>query len=225
MADIPLSPPPTRPTAHEIVLPLGLGGFLSTPREPEGIVVFAHGSGSSRFSPRNTHVVKGLNAGGLATLLFDLLREDEAASRANVFDIELLAGRLLLAVGWLRDQPVFQTAGVGLFGSSTGAAGALIAAAKDSRVAAVVSRGGRPDLALTALPNVTAPTLLIVGERDTAVLDLNRQAFDRLACEKQFRIVPGATHLFEEPGTLDLVIDHAREWFVSHLGAARQPGA
>lgn len=213
---------PEKAATKEVILtPVGLGGFLSVPDDPTGILIFAHGSGSSRYSPRNTYVSQGLNAAGFATLLFDLLKEEEA-TREKVFDVDLLAERLLLALEWLRDQVALRPLNVGLFGSSTGAAAALVAAAKNARVAAVVSRGGRPDLALHALSEVKAPTLLIVGERDRQVLDLNRHALDHLTCEKRLEIVPGATHLFEEPGTLDQVIDHAKDWFMSHLAAGDQ---
>ena len=207
-------------TTTEVTLtPVGLGGFLSVPDEPKGIVVFAHGSGSSRYSPRNTQVAHGLQKAGLATLLFDLLQQWEA-TRERVFDVDLLAERLLLALEWLRHQAALVPLKVGLFGSSTGAAAALVAAAKDATVAAVVSRGGRPDLAAAALPDVKAPTLLIVGENDRQVLELNRRSLGLLGGEKRLEIVPGATHLFEEPGALDLVIDRARVWFVSHLAAS-----
>lgn len=213
---------PEKAATNEVILtPVGLDGFLSVPDDPRGIVIFAHGSGSSRCSPRNTYVSQGLNAAGFATLLFDLLKEQEA-TREKVFDVDLLAERLLLALEWLRDQVALRPLNVGLFGSSTGAAAALVAAAKVARVAAVVSRGGRPDLVLHILCEVKAPTLLIVGERDRQVLDLNRHALDHLTCEKRLEIVLGATHLFEEPGTLDQVIDHAKDWFMSHLEAADQ---
>jgi putative phosphoribosyl transferase len=210
-------------TTTEVVLArVGLGGFLSVPDEPKGMVVFAHGSGSSRYSPRNTQVAHGLQAAGLATLLFDLLQPEEA-TREGVFNVDLLAERLLLALQWLRGQVALMPLKVGLFGSSTGAAAALVAAARDVSVTAVVSRGGRPDLAAAALPDVKAPTLLIVGENDRQVLELNRRAFKLLGGAKRLEIVPGATHLFEKPGALDLVIDHAREWFVSHLAGVGRP--
>jgi putative phosphoribosyl transferase len=154
----------------------------------------------------------------------DLLREGEA-TREKVFNVDLQAERLLLALQWLRGQVALTPLKVGLLGSSTGAAAALVAAARDVSVTAVVSRGGRPDLAAAALPDVKAPTLLIVGENDRQVLELNRKAFKLLGGAKRLEIVPGATHLFEEPGALDLVIDHAREWFVSHLAAAGRPEA
>jgi dienelactone hydrolase len=197
--------------------PVGLEGTLAVPGDAEGVVLFAHGSGSSRLSPRNTYVAAALRQAGLATLLFDLLTMDEAADRANVFDIELLAERLVMAHRWL-DREEERRLRVGYFGASTGAAAALVAAATaEPEVGAVVSRGGRPDLAGSALPKVRAPTLLIVGGDDTVVIDLNRAALERLRCDKALKIVPGATHLFEEPGTLDVVVAHARQWFAKHL--------
>lgn len=204
--------------------PLGLGGTLGLPFGPaRGLVLFAHGSGSSRFSPRNNFVALALRQAGLATLLFDLLSEDEAQDRANVFDIALLADRLLAATAWVRASPMTRSLPVGYFGASTGAAAALIAAARlGDEIGAVVSRGGRPDLAGAALPKVTAPTLLIVGGDDTEVLALNRQALRALRCDKTLEIVPGATHLFEEPGTLETVVDLARRWFLGHLAADAQ---
>lgn len=199
---------------------LNLPGTLSMPAEARGLVVFAHGSGSSRFSPRNRFVAERLQAAGLATLLFDLLTEPEAADRANVFDIPLLGARVGEALEWTDTDN--DTAGlpVGLFGSSTGAAAALVAAADSATVAAVVSRGGRPDLAGAALARVRAPTLLIVGGWDVEVLALNREALAMLECEKALTVVPGATHLFEESGTLDQVVTAASEWFSTHLGRA-----
>jgi len=198
--------------------PIGLDGLLSLPDAARGIVLFAHGSGSSRFSPRNTHVARALQAAGLATLLFDLLTEAEAADRERVFDIPLLAERLAVATDWVATQEDTASLALGYFGASTGAAAALVAAAASERdIAAVVSRGGRPDLADAALARVKAPTLLIVGGADYAVLDLNRAALAQLTCEKRLSVVPGATHLFEEPGTLDTVIEFARDWFLGHL--------
>ena len=189
---------------------------LHVPEQCRGIVVFVHGSGSSRNSPRNRHVAAALQQAGFGTLLFDLLREDEETDRRAVFDIALLTGRLLLVLAW-----VHRTHGdlrVGLFGASTGAAAALMAAADPaSDVAAVVSRGGRPDLAGPALAAVAAPTLLIVGGADTAVLALNRDAAARMHCAHEVHVVPGATHLFEEPGALDAVVGLARAWFGQHL--------
>ena len=188
-------------------------------------MVFAHGSGSSRFSPRNRAVAEALNAKGIATLLFDLLTPDEESDRANVFDIPLLAERLVDVVRWIDTQPKLARLPLGLFGASTGAAAALVAAAQlGARVGAVVSRGGRPDLADAALEHVTAPTLLIVGGLDDGVIELNEQAFARLNAPKAIEIVPGATHLFPEPGTLDVVIEHAARWFNTHLGARSKAG-
>ncbi|MBL1086295.1 phosphoribosyltransferase [Streptomyces actinomycinicus] len=198
-----------------------LGGRLTLPDDATGVVVFAHGSGSSRHSPRNRFVAGGLHRAGLGTLLFDLLTDAEEADRGNVFDIALLAGRLLDATDWLRDEPDAEGLAVGWFGASTGAAAALWAAAEPSaRPAAVVSRGGRPDLAGVRLPEVTAPTLLIVGGADPLVLDLNRDAQARLRCENRLEVVPGATHLFEEPGTLERVTELARDWFADHMAPA-----
>ncbi|HEU5041843.1 MAG TPA: alpha/beta hydrolase [Gemmatimonadales bacterium] len=197
---------------------LVLQGTLAWPEHPSGLVLFAHGSGSGRFSTRNQWVARRLRASGVATLLFDLLSEEESADRARVFDIRLLADRLLTATEWTARQPEVKGRPVGYFGASTGAAAALTAAAQPVvPIQAVVSRGGRPDLAGEALPRVTAPTLLIVGSRDVTVLELNRQALHRLTCEKRLVVVPGATHLFEEPGTLEEVGQWAAEWFVHHL--------
>jgi dienelactone hydrolase len=193
-------------------------GTLKLPRAAAGVVVFAHGSGSGRFSPRNQYVAQILEDAGLGTLLVDLLEESEAHDRANVFDIELLAGRLQAAADWLKTQP--ETAGLrlGYFGASTGAGAALLAAARAPQsVGAIVSRGGRPDLAGDALAQVAAPTLLIVGSDDEVVLELNREAFDRLPGIRQLDVVPGATHLFPEPGALEEVARLAREWFHHYL--------
>lgn len=195
-----------------------LRGQLTLPESAAGVVLFAHGSGSSRHSPRNRFVALGLNRAGLGTLLFDLLTEEEETDRANVFDTGLLARRLTDATGWLRGRPETQGLAVGYFGASTGAAAALWAAAEPgARIAAVVSRGGRPDLAGPRLPAVNAPTLLIVGGHDELVLDLNRDAQARLRCESRLAVVPGATHLFEEPGALEKVTDLARDWFTDHM--------
>ena len=195
-----------------------LAGYLAVPENAPEIVVFAHGSGSSRHSPRNRYVAGVLNDAGLGTLLFDLLTPEEERDRANVFDIGLLAGRLVEVTGWLRAQPRAAQAAIGYFGASTGAAAALRAAAEPGAdIAAVVSRGGRPDLARPRLAAVTAPTLLIVGEHDEVVLDLNRRAQAELCCENDLAVVPGATHLFDEPGTLDAAARLARDWFISHL--------
>ena len=196
---------------------LSLPGTLTTSPKASGIVVFAHGSGSSRHSPRNRYVADQLNRSGFGTLLFDLLTEPEGADRTHVFDIELLAGRLVAAVGWLEPGLAGPRA-VGLFGASTGAAAALVAAAElATRVGAVVSRGGRPDLAGEALGRVSAPTLLLVGELDREVLELNRWASERMSCERHIEIVPRAGHLFEEAGTLEVVAEVAAAWFGSHL--------
>jgi putative phosphoribosyl transferase len=198
-----------------------LAGYLAVPENAPGIVVFAHGSGSSRHSPRNRYVARVLNEAGLGTLLFDLLTPEEEVDRANVFDIGLLAGRLTEVTRWLWAQPGAAQAAVGYFGASTGAAAALWAAAEpDARIAAVVSRGGRPDLARPRLAAVTAPTLLIVGGNDDVVLDLNRRAQAELRCQNQLAVVPDATHLFEEPGTLAAAAALARDWFVRHLTRA-----
>ena len=200
--------------------PGGLPGELLVPQGAAGLVLFAHGSGSSRLSPRNVFVARALHERGLGTLLFDLLTEQEARHRVNVFEIALLGERLQAAIAWVRARADVGALPLGLFGASTGAAGALLAAAQRPHdVAAVVSRGGRPDLALTSLPHVRAPTLLVVGGDDTEVLGLNRVAFAHLACEKRLEVVPGATHLFEEPGTLEQVAELAGDWFVSHLRA------
>lgn len=198
--------------------PLVLAGHLNVPASAKGVVIFAHGSGSSRNSPRNIAVARELNEAGLGTLLFDLLTKEEALDRDNVFDIELLAKRLLDVTIWLRQQKGFSSVPVGYFGASTGAAAALWAAADpNSHIAAVVSRGGRPDMAGPRLAKVHAPTLLIVGGFDDVVIDLNQQAQAQLTCEKQLIIVPGATHLFEEPGTLEKVAELASDWFLKYL--------
>ena len=198
--------------------PVRLGGSLRVPDDPAGVVVFAHGSGSSRRSPRNQFVADALHRAGFATLLFDLLTPDEERHRANVFDIALLALRLTQATAWLRERPEVEGLPVGYFGASTGAAAALWAAAEpDSRITAVVSRGGRPDLAAERLPSVLAPTLLIVGGADEVVLRLNRRAQDRLAGPSRVAVVPGATHLFEETGALEQVARLAADWFTDHL--------
>jgi dienelactone hydrolase len=199
-----------------------LEGELVRPRNAKGLVIFAHGSGSSRFSPRNLHVARQLQEQGLGTLLLDLLTEYETYRRHNVFDIPLLAGRMIEAVRFARSDTKLSSLRIGLFGASTGAAAALVAAAQlPQEVAAVVSRGGRPDLAGAAIKQVRAATLLIVGGADYGVIELNRDAFDVLTCEKQLEIVPGATHLFEEPGTLDKVVELAAHWFNAHFEADR----
>jgi len=197
---------------------LRLLGQLTVPVAPRGLVVFAHGSGSSRHSPRNRFVAGVLNERGLGTLLFDLLTPDEELDRAAVFDIGLLARRLGIVTRWLMARPEAEGICVGYFGASTGAGAALWAAAEPgAEIAAVVSRGGRPDLAGPRLPAVQAPTLLIVGDRDEVVLELNRQAQAQLRCENELAIVAGATHLFEEPGTLGEVARLAADWFLRHL--------
>jgi putative phosphoribosyl transferase len=197
---------------------VGLAGHLTAPAAARGLVVFVHGSGSNRHSPRNRYVAGVLQRAGLATLLFDLLTPGEEADRAYVFDIELLAGRLDAVTSWARARRACRGLPVGYFGASTGAAAALWAVADDPEIAAVVSRGGRPDLAVPRLGEVRAPTLLVVGERDTVVLELNRRAQARLRCESRLAVVPGATHLFDEPGTLEQAAGLARDWFVDHLG-------
>ncbi|MBX5494658.1 MAG: dienelactone hydrolase family protein [Bryobacteraceae bacterium] len=199
-----------------------LQGDLATPFDATGLVIFAHGSGSGRFSPRNRHVAGRLRESGMATLLLDLLTESEERVDAYTahlrFDIPLLATRLIAATDWAKQQKDIQSLPIGYFGASTGAAAALIAAAERPReVRAVVSRGGRPDLAAGALENVQAPTLLIVGGRDLQVLELNRQAYDRMRAPRKLEIVEGATHLFEEPGALEEVARLAAEWFKQHL--------
>ncbi len=197
---------------------IALPGDLTTPENASALIAFAHGSGSSRLSPRNRAVARALNARGMATLLLDLLTHEEERDRANVFDIPLLAERLIEAVHWVDWQPELADIPVGLFGASTGAAAALVAAAAlGDRVGAVVSRGGRPDLAANALDRVGAPTLLIVGGLDDDVIELNERALARLQCIKALEIVPGATHLFPEPGSLERVIALAGDWFADHL--------
>ncbi|WP_293310175.1 phosphoribosyltransferase [Mycolicibacterium sp.] len=198
--------------------PVTLAGHLTIPQRPTGIVVFAHGSGSSRHSPRNRYVADVLNRAGLGTLLFDLLTPAEERDRANVFDIGLLAQRLVEVTRWLAGQPDTASLPVGYFGASTGAGAALVAAADPgTTVAAVVSRGGRPDLAGSRLRDVHSPTLLLVGGWDDVVIDLNRQAQAEIPADCELTIIPGATHLFEEPGTLERVAELARDWFLRHL--------
>ena len=208
-------------TVLEVAIPgqdVTLSGTLIVPPRASGVVAFAHGSGSSRFSPRSRFVAEVLHAAGLGTLLFDLLTEEESEDRARVFDIPLLAQRLLVATDWLVGRS--DRLPVGYFGASTGAAAALVAAAeRPELVGAVVSRGGRPDLAGARLGDVRAPTLLIVGGEDYQVLQLNRAAAHALRCPKQLVVIPGATHLFEEPGTLEAAAQHAAGWFRTHLGA------
>ncbi|MFJ9031829.1 phosphoribosyltransferase family protein [Streptomyces sp. NPDC102274] len=198
----------------------GLPGHLTLPDGAPGVVVFAHGSGSSRHSPRNRSVAERLNRAGLGTLLFDLLTPEEERDRTNVFDIPLLARRLTLVTAWLGAEHALP---VCYFGASTGAAAALLSAAEPhADIKAVVCRGGRPDLAAEALADVRAPTLLIVGGADTQVLDLNRRAAERMHCEHRLDVVPGATHLFEEPGALETVADLARDWLTEHLSPSAQ---
>jgi putative phosphoribosyl transferase len=202
--------------------PVGLSADLVIPPEAAGIVLFAHGSGSSRYSPRNRYVARVLQRGGLGTLLLDLLtaaeEEVDLKTRHLRFHIGLLAGRLGEASDWLKREPAARGLPLCYFGGSTGAAAALVAAAKrPGQIGAVVSRGGRPDLAGSVLALVKAPTLLIVGGHDRVVLDLNRQALEEMRCEKELSVVPGATHLFEEPGTMDEVARLALDWFTRHL--------
>jgi putative phosphoribosyl transferase len=218
----PLASSPVHARDEELTVPAGhvaLGGHLTVPADASGVVVFAHGSGSSRHSPRNRFVAELLNQARFGTLLFDLLTDDEGRDRANVFDIELLARRLVDVTRWLATQPGVAGLPFGYFGASTGAAAALWAATDPGvRIAAVVSRGGRPDLAAQRLGQVTAPTLLVVGGHDDVVLDLNRQAAALLAhCEHEVTVIPEATHLFDEPGTLQAAADAARQWFARHL--------
>lgn len=197
-----------------------LAAILGIPDGAKGLVIFAHGSGSGRLSPRNNYVARCLREAGLATLLLDLLTPEEEADRRNVFDIALLASRLRRAADWAASYPETARLLLCYFGASTGGGAALRAAAGDPRIAAVVSRGGRPDLAgADALVQVTAPTLLIVGELDGVVIELNAGAIDAMHCERDMVIVPGAGHLFEEPGTLDLVVELTQDWFLKHLGA------
>lgn len=218
-----------QPVRHEaprpMLIPAGadtLVGDLLVPVDASGLVLFAHGSGSGRFSPRNRQVAHGLYQAQIATLLLDLLTEQEEdvdqATAQFRFDIPRLAERLVAATDWALHYTPISRLPLAYFGASTGAAAALIAAAtRPQHIAAVVSRGGRPDLAAEALPRVQAPTLLIVGGHDPQVIELNRQAFDQLRCSKQLEIVPGATHLFEEPGALEQVTDLAQHWFSAHF--------
>ena len=224
-------PAPDGSGGEYVTIPAGwvsLDGDLTIPQAARGMVLFAHGSGSSRHSPRNQMVARQLNAAGLGTLLMDLLTPEEEAIELQGgmrrFDINLLAERLVHAIDWLTVTQRTSSLPLGLFGASTGAAAALVAAAmRPLVVRAIVSRGGRPDLAGSALPKVRAPTLLIVGGNDEPVIALNRQAYAQLTCEKRLDIVPGATHLFEEPGTLEQVAQLATEWFVHHLQPPRTP--
>lgn len=210
--------------------PISLEGHLSVPENARGVVLFAHGSGSSRHSPRNRYVAETLNEAGLATLLADLLTRDEEAEDSRLehlrFNIDFLAERVIDATEWIAQSLDIHDLKVGYFGASTGAAAALVAAAElGEAISAVVSRGGRPDLAGAALPNVKAPALLIVGGNDLPVIDMNRGALEKLAGEKKLEIVPGATHLFEEAGALEEVAQLAREWFTHYLVRVKQPVA
>jgi dienelactone hydrolase len=205
-----------------VLIPAGiaeLDGELSLPPSAKGVVLFAHGSGSSRFSPRNTYVAEVLQQRSIGTLLFDLLTQEEDQIYETRFDIALLMTRLVDATGWLQSNPDTKDLSIGYFGASTGAAAALQAAAKmENKISAVVSRGGRPDLAgAVALRRVTAPTLLIVGGADYGVIELNQQAEMLLNCEKKLMLIPGATHLFEEPGTLQQAAHSAADWFARYL--------
>ncbi|MCR4298572.1 MAG: dienelactone hydrolase family protein [Gallionella sp.] len=206
-------------TVHIAAGTVELDGELILPPSAKGVVLFAHGSGSSRFSPRNTYVAEVLQQHGIGTLLFDLLTREEDQDYETRFDIALLTRRLLAATTWLQSNPKMQTLSLGYFGASTGAAAALQAAAEmGGKIAAVVSRGGRPDLAgEVALSRVTAPTLLIVGAADYGVIELNQQAYALMNCEKKLVLIPGATHLFEEPGTLQQAAHSATKWFTQHL--------
>jgi putative phosphoribosyl transferase len=214
--------PAERPVEIELAPGLRLAGDLRLPEPAAGLVIFAHGSGSSRLSPRNRQVAEALNEAGFATLLFDLLTTEEEVDRAKVFDIGLLAERLLAVTGWARDEADLSDLPIGYFGASTGAAAALGAAARlGGEIRAVVSRGGRPDLAAESLEEVASPTLLIVGGADRQVLELNEQAARLLRCEHEVAVVPGATHLFEEQGALERVAELAADWFSPHLRVAR----
>jgi putative phosphoribosyl transferase len=222
------SQPAHAPTNLEVHIPMAAGrevtGDLALPAEPRGLVMFAHGSGSSRHSPRNRMVASSLNESGFATLLLDLLTTEEEHDRANVFDIELLSTRLLAATRWALSQTQLSSLPLGYFGASTGAAAALLAAADlGEGIGAVVSRGGRPDLASSRLGEVKAPVLLIVGGRDELVLELNRDAQRRLRSLSELAVVPGATHLFEERGALEQVCGLAGDWFERHLVTADAP--
>jgi putative phosphoribosyl transferase len=212
---------------HEVVIPSSdvyLAGLLYVPKEARGLVLFVHGSGSSRFSTRNQYVARKLNEAGLATLLFDLFTPDEDIVDSQTgqlrFDIDLLASRLIDATKWCVKQSTLHSLAIGYFGASTGGGGALVAAAiKPNLISAVVSRGGRPDLAKDSLLVVKAPTLLIVGGNDEVVIQMNLDAMAKLNCLKKIEIIPGATHLFEEPGALKAVAELAKDWFISYLGA------
>jgi len=209
----------------DVTIPAGrvrLPGLLGLPENAAGLVIFAHGSGSSRMSRRNRAVASDLRDAGLATLLFDLLTEQEADDRALVFDIPFLAGRVRAATAWSRTDYRTSSLPIGLFGASTGAAAAIVGATEGTPVDAIVSRGGRPDLAGDAIERVEAPTLLIVGGEDDACIPLNQQALERLRCEKRMVTIPGAGHLFEESDSLDRVAQFARDWFTRHMGRKQE---
>src|SRR5512132_1973700 len=220
MARFGMTPPQIQRVEQPVTIANGnvtLNGFLGIPHSATGIVLFAHGGGSGRLSPRNRFVSHHLQQGGIATLLVDLLTPDEAEDRRNVFDIDLLANRVLIASTWLRGNARTKVLALGYFGASTGAGAALQAAARAPfPVAAIVSRGGRPDLAEIYLAQVTAPTLLLIGGYDEPVIEMNQAAYRLLRCPKQLTIIPGATHLFEEPGTLEEVSELAMKWFQRH---------
>jgi len=197
-----------------------LEGTLVIPQGAKAIVIFVHGAGSSRLSPRNNFVAQVLNDAGLGTFLFDLLTEEEDIVYENRFDLTLLTSRLKTATGWLRDQPLARKLSLGYFGASTGAAAAIITAAESgASIGAVVSRGGRPDLAKQALGELATPTLLIVGGEDDVVLELNQEAYEQIKAEKDLKVIPGATHLFEEPGALEEVSRLAANWFKKHISS------
>lgn len=205
---------------EDVFIPVGsvtVEGHLGLPDKADSIVIFSHGSGSSRFSPRNKYVADVLNEQNIATLLVDLLTTKEDLNYASRFDINLLTQRLVGVSKWVAEQPVFKNFQIGYFGASTGAASALRAAATLEKVNAIVSRGGRPDLAMQVLPFIKAPTLLIIGSLDDQVIELNQQAYDQLQCKKEMMIVEGASHLFEEPGKLQEVAVLAADWFKKHL--------
>ena len=204
----------------EVKIPINsikLDGILGIPKNAKGIVIFAHGSGSSRFSPRNNFVARELRKVGLATLLFDLLTEEEDLIYENRFNINLLAERLITVTKWVKANDEIKNLKIGYFGASTGAAAALQASTKIEDIKAIVSRGGRPDLVLDYLPKVKAATLLIVGELDEYVIELNKIAYEKLKAEKELIIIPGASHLFEEPGKLEEVSRLAKDWFLKFL--------
>ncbi len=202
---------------------IDLNGILGLPENPSAIVIFAHGSGSGRFSSRNNFVARVLQQANFGTLLLDLLSDEEALNRKNVFDIALLAERLNIAKDWLTTQIASSKLPVAFFGASTGAGAAIQAVALEpSRVFAVVSRGGRPDLAASALTHINVPTLLIVGGNDGIVIDLNQEAFVKMHCLREIKIIPGATHLFEEPGALEQVAELAKDWFIAQIPSFKQ---